>query len=234
MKTNNSGFTLAEVLVSIVIGVISITAAFASYNYFNKSYKSVSQKAAINSSAREALTVISRDLRNAGYVDINYNKVAKSEIKSIYLQQKTLESLDSLTIWYTTSPNDMMRVEYKPIKYQGSNKKYLARSVVMNPDDAASKSTVYDNEEFVSNIADFQVVIRDKEGIDLPSCSSCKAHTTEIYLTIESAKEIFNSKQKTRIINHEDSAYGNTLSFDDKYYRETFFASVHTRNLSDN
>jgi prepilin-type N-terminal cleavage/methylation domain-containing protein len=49
MKTKNSGFTLAEVLVSIVIGVISIAAAFASYNYFNKSYKSVSQKAAINS-----------------------------------------------------------------------------------------------------------------------------------------------------------------------------------------
>ena len=36
MKTRNSGFTLAEVLVSIVIGVISIAAAFASYNYFNK------------------------------------------------------------------------------------------------------------------------------------------------------------------------------------------------------
>jgi prepilin-type N-terminal cleavage/methylation domain-containing protein len=44
MKTRNSGFTLAEVLVAIVIGVISIAAAFASYNYFNKSYKSVSQK----------------------------------------------------------------------------------------------------------------------------------------------------------------------------------------------
>ena len=36
MKTRSSGFTLAEVLVSIVIGVISIAAAFASYNYFNK------------------------------------------------------------------------------------------------------------------------------------------------------------------------------------------------------
>ena len=73
MKSKNSGFTLAEVLVSIVIGVISIAAAFSSYNYFNKSYKSVSQKAAINSSAREALSIITRDLRNAGYVDINYS-----------------------------------------------------------------------------------------------------------------------------------------------------------------
>ena len=26
--------------------------------------------------------------------------------------------------------------------------------------------------------------------------------------------------------------YGNDLTFDDKYYRETFFVSVHTRNLA--
>ena len=87
MKTKNSGFTLAEVLVSIVIGVISIAAAFASYNYFNKSYKSVSQKAAINNSARDALTY-SRDLKIAGYVDINYHKVAKSEIKLFISNKK--------------------------------------------------------------------------------------------------------------------------------------------------
>ena len=78
MKTRNSGFTLAEVLVSIVIGAISIAAAFASYNYFNKSYKSVSQKASINSSARDALTVIARDLRNAGYIDINFTRDSTS------------------------------------------------------------------------------------------------------------------------------------------------------------
>ena len=57
-------------------------------------------------------------------------------------------------------------------------------------------------------------------------------HTAEIYLTIESAKEVFNKDKATRIINHESGTYGNTLNFNDKYYRETFFVSVHTRNLS--
>ena len=94
MKTRNSGFTLAEVLVSIVIGAISIAAAFASYNYFNKSYKSVSQKAAINSSARDALTVIARDLRNAGYIDINFTRDSRPETKLINLRQKYLQQIN--------------------------------------------------------------------------------------------------------------------------------------------
>ena len=142
MKTRNSGFTLAEVLVSIVIGVLvllqhlhHIIILINHINQFHKKQQLIVQQ-------EKHLTVISRDLKNAGYVDINYNKVAKSEIKSIYLQQKTLESLDSLTIWYTASPNDMMQVEYKPTKYQGSNKKYLARSVVMNPGHG-TESTLY-------------------------------------------------------------------------------------------
>ena len=254
MKTRNSGFTLAELLVSIVIGAISIAAAFASYNYFNKSYKSVSQKASINSAARDALTVIARDLRNAGYIDINFTRDSRPEIKLINLKQKFLDNLDSLAVWYTTAPNDRMRVYYRPMKYQNSSKMYLAREVVMNP--VTVGTVIYDNIEFVPNIVDFQVVFKDKEGNELyPVCSYCgpvenaqgsgtmvgsynlgqanmkKVHKAEIYLTIESAKEVFNTNQETRIRNHE-GAYGNDLTFNDKYYRETFFVSVHTRNLA--
>ena len=72
MRKQNSGFTLAEVLVATVIGVISIVAAFASYGYFNKSYKSISQKANINNTAREALSILTKELRITGYVDPNY------------------------------------------------------------------------------------------------------------------------------------------------------------------
>ena len=254
MKTRNSGFTLAEVLVSIVIGAISIAAAFASYNYFNKSYKSVSQKAAINSAARDALTVIARDLRNAGYIDINFTRDSRPETKLINLKQKSLDNLDELAVWYTTAPNDRMSVYYTPMKYQNSNKMYLAREVVMNP--VTVGTVIYDNIEFVPNIVDFQVVFKDKEGNELyPVCDDCgpiensqgsnqtvgaytkgqanmkKVHKAEIYLTIESAKEVFNTKQETIIRNHE-MPYGNDLTFNDKYYRETFFVSVHTRNLA--
>ena len=67
MKNRTLGFTLTETLVAIVIGMISVIAAFSAYNYFSKSYDSVSQKAAISKSAREALSLIASDLRNTGY-----------------------------------------------------------------------------------------------------------------------------------------------------------------------
>ena len=107
MKNKNSAFTLVEVLVAVVIGVISILAAFSSYNYFNKSYKSVSQKSAINSSAREALTVIARDLRNAGYIDINYTKDSRPETHLINLRNKFKSitgNMDSIGMMYTVTP----------------------------------------------------------------------------------------------------------------------------------
>ena len=258
MKNKNSAFTLVEVLVAVVIGVISILAAFSSYNYFNKSYKSVSQKSAINSSAREALTMIARDLRNAGHIDINYTRVSRPEIKLIQLRQKYpgAGNMDSLAMWYTPSPTDRMRIYYRPMKYKNSNKMYLAREVVMNPEQSSMK-IVYDNVEFIPNIVDFQVVFRDKDGKELyPVCAYCgpvensqgsntkvgsyttgqanmqKVHTAEIYLTIQSAKEVYNKNKAIRIINHEGGTYGNTQTFNDKYHRETFFVSVHTRNLA--
>jgi prepilin-type N-terminal cleavage/methylation domain-containing protein len=255
MRQKQSGFTLAEVLVAIVIGVISIAAAFSSYSYFSKAHKSVSQKSAINSSAREALAVITRDLRNAGYVDINFTRDARPEIKLINLKQKSLGDLDELAIWHTTSPNDRMRIYYRPMKYQNSNKTYLAREVVMNP--VTVGTVIYNNVEFVPNIADFQVVFRDKSGAELyPVCDYCgtienaqgsaqmvgsynlgqanmkKVHTVEIYLTLESAQEVYGENKSTVITNAAGTSNGSTLSFNDKYHRETFFASVHTRNLA--
>ena len=237
MKNKNSGFTLSEVLVAIVIGIITIAAAFLSYSYFDKSYKSVSQKAAINNSAREALSIITKDLRNAGYVDINYSDSDK-DTKLIGLTKNYLDNkFDKLIIWHTTSPTERVQIEYSPKKYvnnryqfTNTNRMYLSRKSVLG--------SITRDSEFVPNISDFQVVFRNKEGVELTDVGDTstaaranmkKVHTVEIYLTIESSKEVY-AKQKSFIIKNDL----NSLSFSDKYHRETFFVSVHTRNLSNN
>ncbi len=57
-------------------------------------------------------------------------------------------------------------------------------------------------------------------------------HTAEIYLTLRSPKEVYAKAKPTKIINGE-SPHGSNIDIPaDKYHRETFFVSVHTRNLA--
>ena len=250
-KKFKNGFTLTETLVAIVIGMISVAAIFSSYNYFNKTHNVVSEKLAISKSAREALTTIARDLRNAGYININYTKDSNPHKRVINVRQKYLGNLDSLAVWYTPTSDIRQRIYYRPMKYRNSNDIFLAREVVNNPVVGGQAfKIIYDNIEFISFISDFQVVLRDKDGKELvPVCTYCgsvensqgsrqeaqdnmqKVHTAEVYITVRSAKEVYKKNKQIRIKNHEGSN-GNTQTFNDKYYRETFYVSVHTRNLA--
>ena len=273
MKLKNSGFTLAEVLVATVIGIISIAAAFASYGYFNKSYKSISQKANINNTAREALSILTKELRNAGYVDPNYlanspesNRTERTvrmdfiSVSSKRFGGKYGQS-DYLQLWYTNSAKESHYIVYMLQKYQDSNDYYLAKYATLNRH-ASSANMYIRNELFIPYVEDFQVILKDKEGkILVPVCNSgCGSvedsqgkgtvvntkygqlskgqanvdlvHTAEIYLTLRSPKEVYATAKPTKIINGE-SPHGSNINIPaDKYHRETFFVSVHTRNLA--
>ena len=274
MRKQISGFTLAEVLVATVIGILSIAAAFASYNYFNKSYKSISQKANINNTAREALSILTKELRNAGYVDPNYlanspesNRTERTvrmdfiSVSSKRFGGKYGQS-DYLQLWYTNSAKESHYIVYMLQKYQDSNDYYLAKYATLNRHHPQGGNMYMRNELFIPYVEDFQVILKDKEGkILVPVCDSgCGSvedsqgrltvvntkygqltkgqanvdlvHTAEIYLTLRSPKEVYNKAKPTKIINGE-SPHGSNINIPaDKYHRETFFVSVHTRNLA--
>ncbi len=283
MKKNN-GFTLAEVLVAIVIGVISVAAAFSAYNYYTKSYDAVTQKSAVNSSAREALTIITKDLRNAGYIDPNFlsascenittERQARLKLLSVSSRKTGLSGKygqsDFLAIWYSISPKERKRVFYWIVKEQNSNDYFLARDVVINPEGRSrgncptnnSYTHPVDTELLVANVEDFQIIFKDKDGnILVPVCvTSCGSveqaqgngntvatkygnmtqgqanqelvHTADVYITVRSPKEIFKTNRTFQLVNGEQGHGGSISVPGDKYYRETFFASVHTRNLA--
>jgi len=279
MRSKNSGFTLAEVLVATVIGIISIAAAFASYGYFNKSYKSISQKANINNTAREALSILTKELRNTGYVDPNYlaNSPENRDERTVRHDFISVSSgrgnqnkdkygkyrqSDYLQLWYSTSAKESHHIVYMLQKYQDSNDYYLAKYATLNRH-ASSANMYMRNELFIPYVEDFQVILKDREGkILVPVCNQgCGTleenvqnwqkgvdtkygrmalgqanvdlvHTAEIYLTLRSPKEVYNKAKPTKIINGE-SPHGSNINIPaDKYHRETFFVSVHTRNLA--
>lgn len=240
------GFTLVETLVAIVIGVISVTALFYSYQFFNKSYQGILDKASISQSGRDALRIIARDLRNAGYKDVNYTPNFDR-----WIEQKDFEDFagaDFLAIYYNTSPSDRVRIYYRVRKYKNSNDMYLSRDVVENP--VTNPKQLLLNEIIVPYVTDFQVVLKDIDGKELkPVCIKCnaenlkygtaaegkanqsKVHTAEVYLTVRSPNKIYQKDKIWKIINY-NSPTGRTQTLSpDRYHRETFFISVYLRNI---
>jgi len=267
VKNLKNAFTLVEVLVAIVIGVISVAAAFSAYNYYSKSYSTVSQKLEVNSAARSALSIIAKDLRNAGYLDKNLEGNSNEGALTLKKAQEMLiqvkgkvggkySKADELTVWYSRSPKDRKQITYKLIQHKGKSDYYLAREEQTNPWGGANQYNS-GNLVLVKYVDDFQVILKDKEGRVLtPVCrypgslemsqgantlvSGVKkcihnqklVHTAEVYLTVRSPKEIIKSNRKAKIVSGE-SGHGSDLTIPaDKYHRDTYYVSVHTRNLA--
>ena len=157
------GMTLVEVLVAIIIGTITVAAIFYSYNIFNKSYQGVADKAKMSTSTRNALTMIARDLRNAGYYDINFldkpscgydpcsrdrsiekkdNKFARvmgytqpDPVGNVKFYQIYGGGPDYLAMRYTNTANTSYEIRYFLVARNKNNVKdmYLGREVIKYP-----------------------------------------------------------------------------------------------------
>ena len=224
ISKNQKGFTLTEVLVAMVISMISIAAIFFSYQNFSKAYDSVSNKAEMNSNARDALSQIAREVRNTGRVDPNtvmtHNPIRDTNYLVKYTSPRGygqyMSGADFLQIFYDDSPTDRIRVDYGIKKYKDSNDTYLARTYMVLNCTAPNNCTFpirNIDQVFINNVEDFQVVLKDKDGNELTEVNNLagnpgkekqsKVKTIEIYLTVKSNNKIYKSnktwKLKTQI-----------------------------------
>ena len=252
----NSAFTLIETMVALVISTIAVAAMYNAYLFFNKSYQGLLDKAAISNAGRTSLSVIAKDLRNAGYKDMNYSRAFDRWIEQTNNYNST--QADSLVIWYNTSPTERLRIRYYLKKYPTGKEMFLAREVVENPTnspklrycDRYSSQKNCEPQNIVPFVTDFQVVFKDANGNELrpvcadkktvsnaapstPGCSTAgkanqsKVHTAEVYLTVRSPNPINKTQKKYRIANADSDR---TLP-PDNYHRETFYISVYLRNI---
>lgn len=236
----NKAFTLIETLVALVIGVIAVGAMYFAYQYFNNTYQSITDRAAMSEAGRNSLSLIAKDLRNAGYKNINYSRSTwdrKIEVKNNYNSR----GADYLSIWFNSDQNTRIQAEY--YIEQTGNQTNLVKQLIENPVVAPKKAYCerYSNQRnckpmiIVENVTDFQVVLRDNTGAELTSvglssaeaiANQDKVHTAEIYVTVRSPNELYKTSKTTKILNHNFSVQKN-----DQYHRETFYLSVYLRNL---
>ena len=236
----NKAFTLIETLVALVIGMIAVGAMYFAYQYFNNTYQSITDRAAMSEAGRNSLSLIAKDLRNAGYKNINYSRSVwdrKIEVKNNYNSR----GADYLSIWFNSDQNTRIQTEYY-IEQTGSQTN-LVKQLIENPvvDPKKAYCERYSNQRnckpmvIVENVTDFQVVLRDNTGAELTSvglfsanaiANQDKVHTAEIYVTVRSPNELYKTSKTTKILNHNFS-----LQKNDQYHRETFYLSVYLRNL---
>ena len=67
MRNNKKAFTLVEMLVSMAVSSIIITATYASYELIQKQYKRSIDVAEMHTSGRSIMQVLEREIRMAGY-----------------------------------------------------------------------------------------------------------------------------------------------------------------------
>ena len=254
----NSAFTLIETMIALVISVISVAAIYNAYLFFNNSYQGLLDKASISNAGRTSLSVVAKDLRNAGYKDINFGRAFDRWIEQTDNYNNT--GADSLVIWYNTSPTERLRIRYFLKKYSTGSDMFLAREVVENPTNSPklrycerySSQKNCEPQSIVPFVTDFQVVFKDANGNELrpvcankapvsqaapsTSCSAAgidnqtKVHTAEIYLTVRSPNQIYKKNRIIEILNYNSST-GKKKTITDRYHRETFFISVYLRNI---
>ena len=231
MKTSKA-FSLIEALIATVIGAISILAITYSYIFFNNSYQKITDKAKMSASGRTSLQMVAKDLRNAGYKNINYEAVTGQTwdrwIEKIDAHDGTKG--DKLRIWYNTSVSDRLEIRYY-LKKDNSGETYLVREEIQNP---VRNPVKFEPKTIVSKATDFQIFFNDQNGnrvnnVNISSTvNQSKVHTAEVYITVRSPNELLNNPISFEMLN--GGTAGN-FTKRDKYLRETFYISVYLRNV---
>ena len=70
-RPQQTGLTLIELLVSLVIGLLLAIAASATYLYSKQAYNAVSENSQMEENGRLALNLLTRNIQSAGYVSVN-------------------------------------------------------------------------------------------------------------------------------------------------------------------
>ena len=186
----------------------------------------------MSASGRSSLQMVAKDLRNAGYKNMNYEATTGQTwdrwIEKIDAHDGTKG--DKLRIWYNTSASDRLEIRYY-LKKDSSGETYLVREEIQNP---VRNPVKFKPKTIVSKATDFQIFFNDQNGnrvnnVNISSTvNQSKVHTAEVYITVRSPNELLNNPISFEMLN--GGTAGN-FTKRDKYLRETFYISVYLRNV---
>lgn len=232
LKNNNiNGLTLVEILVSFVVGSIMMLAIYFSYSVFAASYLGIIEKTNVNKSLRNSMATILKDLRIAGYVDIN-TSLSKTIPNFITAIDGGSNNPDSISIIYDLDRTQRLQVTYKLNKNNDNVTSHLSKTIKVCTDSnctGAAASSSLPETKIADLVEDLQFIFYQENGSTLTTISDPKLiKYIEVNLVVRSASEILknNSTKVLKSGNRVNPPFNSDL-----YYRDILAASVWPRNI---
>jgi hypothetical protein len=231
VKKNISAFTVVEVLIGFVVATIMLLALYSSYEVFSKSYISIIDKINVNKALRISMATIVKDIRAAGYVDINSINYGKS-FSALSFVNGGASTADKIDIIYENSSGERVIVKYFLLTdstgtYLGVTRRGCANETCTNFSGTGLFS--FENEKLFKNIEDLQFEFYDASGNKLSSPTSGVKYV-QITLIYRSENQINKIIQSKTFVSGDRT----NLSFNDLYYRDVLTTSIYPRNLIKN
>ena len=215
MRNNKKAFTLVEMLVSMAVSSIIITATYASYELIQKQYKRSIDVAEMHTSGRSIMQVLEREIRMAGYEfhDASGTMTYGSIVGALAITDSADACCDEVTLIYdevddvvnlegevTSSTVDRIMIRFWTEAHTsntGDRFRLYKRKTILGRDNAILAQPIIGAKEVM---ADY---IEDLQIVDI---NASKATNISDYVKIDkSGAELANSATEWSCVYDKDS-----------------------------
>ncbi len=233
MKTR-SAYTLTELLVATAVGSIVMAMAFSSFSVINQKYQKYSDMSNLHRGATQILNIITRDLRMAGYQDLD---TVNGSIASAVITENddSDRGSDAITITYDTDTQNRTKVKYYllPCKDTGQcteeDRYRLYKTKWSKVNGSWEISADYEQQAVADYVDDLQFKYNMANGLDQETVDSDEIkdlRSVDVSILMRTARK---HEKDERDYRHE--LEDNDVNLDGGYIRETFSTTAFTRNL---
>ena len=255
--SNETGVTLIEILIGIVISVLMMAAIFTSYTAVNNTYSQVIDKAKISQSGRDIIGMLIRDVRIAGFkyfsdiskAPTNYNPILITKNSSgcdklelIYGDRTYVPKPPPAKYTYATYKITYECKASKIIDKKTGNKisayaLYKSKSkwdgTKWQGPSSSTDELLFSNELVVDHIQDLIFNPLNEKGqlidpVPTDLAGSNKIKVIDIAIIMRSQGEFFKKNKPKQVYSLGNKS---TVNFNDKFLRESILVSAHTRNM---
>ena len=263
MKKFNSetGVTLIEILIGVVISMIMMAAMFTSYNAVNNSYSQVIDRAKISQTGRDMIGMLVRDIRIAGFRYFDDVSKTPTNYVPILITKAPGSGCDKIEITYGDRIRDPKQPNAKPVVFLYKTYKVVYECKASNIVDKKTKLKInayaiykskyewngsswtaptqstddllYKDELVVDYVQELIFIPIDNNGNTMKPVPTTLADSNKIKVV----DIMLSLRSQGEFFRKEDDRPFRLLGqktnkkFKDKFLREALVVSAHTRNM---